>query len=80
MIHPLASGVRARIEDVVVDGAARGRGVGAALTERALEPARESGARTIDLTSRPERAAANRSYERAGFRRRETAVYRIELD
>ncbi|MFG1942200.1 GNAT family N-acetyltransferase [Nonomuraea sp. NPDC048826] len=77
--YPLASGVRARIEDVVVDEAARGRGVGAALTERALELSREAGARTVDLTSRPERAAANRLYERAGFHRRDTVVYRVAL-
>ncbi|MFC5820740.1 GNAT family N-acetyltransferase [Nonomuraea harbinensis] len=79
VIYPLASGVRARIEDVVVDGAARGQGVGAALTGRALELARERGARTVDLTSRPEREAANRLYERAGFRRRDTASYRVVL-
>ncbi|MFI6710059.1 GNAT family N-acetyltransferase [Nonomuraea sp. NPDC050478] len=79
VVYPLASGVRARIEDVVVDGAARGQGVGAALTGRALELARERGARTVDLTSRPEREAANRLYERAGFRRRDTASYRVVL-
>src|SRR5690606_17803661 len=76
---PLGTGLWARIEDVVVDEAARGRGVGAALTERAVELARERGARTIELTSRPERVAAHRLYERAGFRRWETAVYRLNL-
>ncbi|MFI7043913.1 GNAT family N-acetyltransferase [Streptosporangium sandarakinum] len=77
---PLPSGLRARIEDVVVDQAARGRGVAAALTDTALELARRMGARTVDLTSRPSREAANRLYERAGFRRRDSAVYRFELD
>ncbi|MFR9790129.1 GNAT family N-acetyltransferase [Streptomyces sp. MB22_4] len=78
VLLPLPSGLRARIEDVVVDGAARGHGVAALLTEEALRIARTAGARTIDLTSRPDRTAANRLYERAGFRRRESTVYRFE--
>ncbi|WP_433352538.1 GNAT family N-acetyltransferase [Microtetraspora malaysiensis] len=77
---PLPSGVRARIEDVVVDEGARGQGVAAALTDRALQLAREMGARTVDLTSRPSREAANRLYERAGFQRRDSTLYRLELD
>ncbi|PZG21203.1 GNAT family N-acetyltransferase [Nonomuraea aridisoli] len=77
---PLPSGLRARVEDVVVDERARGRGVAAALTGRALALAREAGARTVDLTSRPSRHAANRLYERAGFRRRDSVVYRFVLD
>ncbi|MGW3262842.1 GNAT family N-acetyltransferase [Streptomyces sp. NPDC001056] len=78
VLLPLPSGLRARIEDVVVDAAARGHGVAALLTEEALRIAREAGARTIDLTSRPDRTAANRLYERAGFRRRGSTVYRFE--
>jgi ribosomal protein S18 acetylase RimI-like enzyme len=69
--------VRAWIEDVVVDDAARGKGVGAALNERAIEVARGLGARTVDLTSRPSREAANRLYQRLGFEPRETNVYRF---
>ena len=75
----IPTGVRAWIEDVVVDEAARGRGVGTALTEEALRLAQAAGARTVELTSRPEREAANRLYESLGFRRRETNVYRHEL-
>jgi ribosomal protein S18 acetylase RimI-like enzyme len=59
VMFPLPSGLRARIEDVVVDAAARGQGVGAALTREALRLARDQGARTVDLTSRPSRDAAN---------------------
>ncbi|MEU0671910.1 GNAT family N-acetyltransferase [Streptomyces sp. NPDC006172] len=80
VLLPLPSGVRARVEDVIVDSAARGRGVAALLTEEALRIAREAGARTIDLTSRPDRPAANRLYERLGFRPRNSTVYRIPLD
>ncbi|MEV4217351.1 GNAT family N-acetyltransferase [Nonomuraea sp. NPDC049725] len=76
---PLPTGMRARIEDVVVDEEARGRGVAAALVSRAVELAREAGARTVDLTSRPAREAANRLYQRAGFHPRDSVVYRLDL-
>lgn len=79
-LFPIPTGTRAWIEDVVVDVRARGRGVAAALTARALELAAGEGARTVDLTSRPDRETANRLYARLGFRRRETNVYRYELD
>jgi ribosomal protein S18 acetylase RimI-like enzyme len=79
VMFPLPTGLRARIEDVVVDGAARGSGVGAALTEHALRLAEQSGARTVDLTSRPTREAANRLYERLGFRPRDSRVLRFTI-
>jgi ribosomal protein S18 acetylase RimI-like enzyme len=74
---PIPTGLRAWIEDVVVDEAARGQGVGAALTQEAVHRARAVGARTVDLTSRPTRQAANRLYERLGFELRETNAYRF---
>jgi len=73
------TGVRAWIEDVVVDDESRGAGVASALVAAALERAQEQGARTVDLTSRPDREAANRLYVRLGFARRETNVYRRTL-
>ena len=76
----IPTGLRAWIEDVVVDDSVRGRGVGAALTETAMERARREGAKTVDLTSRPSRKAANRLYKRVGFEQRETNVYRVKLD
>lgn len=72
------TGARAWIEDVVVDQAARGQGAGEALVEEAIRLAAESGVRTVDLTSRPSREAANALYEKVGFRARETKVYRYE--
>lgn len=72
----IPTGVRAWIEDVVVDQAARGQGAGAALVSAAVAHARERGCRTVDLTSRPSREAANRLYRRCGFATRETNVYR----
>ena len=79
-IFEIPTGVRAWIEDVVVDEAARGQGAGLKLVEAALEQAKKVGARTVDLTSRPSREAANRLYRRAGFEQRETNVYRVPLD
>ncbi len=75
----IPTGLRAWIEDVVVDSAARGKGVGEALNQAALERAAAAGASTVDLTSRPSRAAANRLYQRIGFVRRDTNVYRYEV-
>ena len=80
VLLPLPTGLRARIEDVVVDGAARGRGVAGLLTQEALRIAEKAGARTVDLTSRPDRAAANRLYERLGFQARQSRVYRFPVD
>lgn len=73
----IPSGLRARVEDVVVDDSARGHGIGAALIEEAKARAGAAGARTLDLTSRASRAAANRLYERLGFQARESRVYRL---
>lgn len=79
VVFPIPTGIRAWIEDVVVDGATRGQGVGEKLNVRALEIAGELGAKTVDLTSRPSRQAANRLYQRIGFVVRETNVYRRTL-
>lgn len=80
VLFRIPTGVRAWIEDVVVDESARGRGVGDALTAAALDRARAAGARTVDLTSRPSREAANRLYQRLGFERRDSNVYRYTLE
>src|SRR4051795_82683 len=76
--YRIPTGLRAWIEDVVVDAAARGHGVGAALNRWAIDIAAQQGARTVDLTSRPSRAEANRLYQRLGFKARETNVYRYD--
>jgi ribosomal protein S18 acetylase RimI-like enzyme len=75
-MFPLPTGLRAWIEDVVVDESARGQGAGGTLLLAALRQATAAGARTVDLTSRPSRAAAGRLYERAGFVLRDSRVYR----
>jgi ribosomal protein S18 acetylase RimI-like enzyme len=75
LTHRLPTGLKGRIEDVVVDEAARGQGVGEALTLEALRLAAEAGVRSVELTSSPTREAANRLYRRLGFEQRETNVY-----
>jgi ribosomal protein S18 acetylase RimI-like enzyme len=77
-VFRIPTAVRAWIEDVVVDERARGKGVGEALSRAALAEAAQRGAKTVDLTSRPSREAANRLYQRIGFVRRDTNVYRYE--
>jgi len=79
VVFRIPSGVRAWIEDVVVDEATRGQGVGEALNREALRLAAEKGAKTVELTSRPSREAANRLYQRLGFTARDTNVYRYDL-
>ncbi len=64
--------MRAIIEDVIVDASARGQGIGESLVKRCLQIAREKGASGVSLTSNPEREAANRLYQRMGFKKRET--------
>ncbi len=76
---PIPTGVRAWIEDVVTDESARGKGVATALIDEAIRIAKEASARTVDLSSRPSRAAAGVLYERLGFEQRETRMYRYKL-
>jgi ribosomal protein S18 acetylase RimI-like enzyme len=80
VLFRIPTGVRAWIEDVVVDRSARGQGLGGLLVREAIALARSAGARTVDLTSRPDREAANALYVREGFELRETNLYRITLE
>jgi ribosomal protein S18 acetylase RimI-like enzyme len=79
VVFPIPTGVRAWIEDVIVDQSMRGRGLGEALTRAAIEVAKAKGAKTVDLTSRPSREAANRLYVRVGFELRQTNAYRYNI-
>ena len=76
---PIPTGRRAWIEDVVVDEAARGQRVASKLIDEAIRLAKEYGAKTVDLTSRPSRVTAGELYERMGFAQRETRLYRYQL-
>ena len=74
-VYRVPTGIRAIIEDVIVDVSARGRGVGETLIRRCLDIAREKGASGVSLTSNPKREAANKLYQKMGFRKRETNAY-----
>jgi ribosomal protein S18 acetylase RimI-like enzyme len=80
VLFRIPTGLRAWIEDVVVDEAVRGQGIGAILTQEALRLGREAGVRTVDLSTRPSRVAAGRLYEREGFKQRDTRMYRYAFE
>jgi len=79
VFYQLPTGLRARVEDVVVDLAERGKGLGRQLVAHALETARAGGARSLDLTSNPSRQAAHALYQAMGFERRDTQAFAYAL-
>jgi ribosomal protein S18 acetylase RimI-like enzyme len=79
IVYRVPTGIRSIIEDVIVDNSTRGQGIGEALMKRAIDVAREKGAKNISLTSNPMREAANRLYVKVGFKKRETNAYQIKL-
>lgn len=80
VVFRIPTGLRAWIEDVVADSAATGQRVGELLSRAALDKARSLGCKTVELTSRPSREAANHIYKKLGFEPRETNVYRFTFD
>jgi ribosomal protein S18 acetylase RimI-like enzyme len=76
VIFRIPTALRARIEDVVVDASARGRGIGESLVRRAITLAAARGVDAVDLTTNRVRTAANRLYGKIGFEPRDTNVYR----
>ena len=78
-VFPIPTGRRAWIEDVIVDEASSGQGIGRQLTEAMIDRAKELGCTIVDLTSRPSREAANHLYRKVGFEPRDTNVYRFTM-
>lgn len=78
-VYRAPTGIRAIIEDVIVDETVRGQGIGEALVQQLLDIAREKGAKGVSLTSNPKREAANRLYQRLGFTPRVTNSYYFEF-
>lgn len=79
VFYQIPSGLKAWIEDVIVDENARGKGVATALMWHAINTARKGGALKVDLTSLPRRIAANQLYLKLGFEKRESNMYRYYL-
>ena len=75
----LPTKVNAYIDDVVVDSNYRGQKIGEKITQELIRIAKLIGAKCIDLTSSPNRTAANKLYQKLGFVKRETNVYRLNL-
>lgn len=78
-IHQKIGKVGSYIEDVIVDSAYRGQGLGKKIVQALIDGARERGVVSISLTSRPERIAAHTLYEKLGFKKYDTNVFRITL-
>jgi ribosomal protein S18 acetylase RimI-like enzyme len=78
-VYRVPTGVRSIVEDVVVDGSARRRGIAEAMMQKAIALAREAGAEGISLTSNPQRQAANLLYQSIGFQLRQTNPYYFRL-
>lgn len=79
VIYRIPTGLKGSVEDVVVDVSSRGRGIGEYMLKFAIDYARKHKVCNLDLTSRPERIAANLLYQKVGFIQRDTNVYRIKL-
>lgn len=79
LVYTTPAHVKARIEDVVVDESARGKGVGEELVRHCIEVAREGGAEIVELQSARWRQAANKLYPKIGFELRESNLYRVTL-
>jgi len=77
--HSLSGGLHGFVEDVVVDEKVRGKGIGKALMEKLIALAKKRGVHHINLTSRPEREAANHLYQALGFKKRKTNMYRLKI-
>lgn len=79
VVYRIPFTMKGQLEDLVVDDQFRGQGIGTQLIQYAIQRARELGVKSLNLTSRPSRVVANRLYERLGFEKRDTNVYRINL-
>lgn len=79
-LYPIPTGLRAWIEDVIVDENHRGKGIARKLVEAAIGYAKDRKVVSLSLSSRPEREAANRLYQSMGFEIRKTNFYRYNSE
>ena len=80
VVFQVPSGIRAHIEDVVVDIEMRNKGIAQALIKTALQSARMSGANGVELTSNPDRISAIGLYKSLGFKKWDTNIFFYQLD
>ena len=78
-IYVIPTGKKAIVEDVVVDATKRGLRIGENMIRFAIEYATAVGVRKIELTSNPQRVAANTLYKKMGFQKRDTNFYRLDI-
>jgi GNAT superfamily N-acetyltransferase len=78
-LYTSPTGTKAWIEDVVVDNHYRGKGIGKAMTLKAIETAKNLDAKAVLLTSNDARVEANKLYLRLGFQLRDTNFYQLKL-
>jgi ribosomal protein S18 acetylase RimI-like enzyme len=67
------------IDDLFIDETFRKMGIATKLMQKALDAAREHHAAYIDFTAQPHRVAGNSLYEKLGFQKRDTNVYRLRI-
>jgi len=77
-IYRIPYAKKAYIDDVVIDEKFRGRGVATRLLEKSIEEAKKHQVSYVMLTAHPTRVA-NNLYEKLGFQKRETNVYRLYI-
>ena len=66
------------IDEIVVESGHEGQGIGRQLMQKAIEIGHENDINRFDLTSRPDKLAAQALYEKTGFKKRETNNWRYE--
>lgn len=67
------------LENVIISARYQGQGLGEGLVRTLIDMAREHAVESIKLTSRPERIAAHKLYEKLGFKKYETDVFKLSL-
>ncbi len=77
--YKVISGHRGMIEDVVVDAAQRGKGIGRQLMEKLLEEAEHQNIDNVLLFSGHHRKAAINLYKSLGFTLRDSGLYQLKL-
>ncbi|HOW60275.1 MAG TPA: GNAT family N-acetyltransferase [Candidatus Moranbacteria bacterium] len=80
IVHQVpCEGYVARIEDVVIDSAWRGKGHGKRLTKELIAIAKNKKVKKINLTSNPKRITARNLYKNMGFEIYNTGVFKMDL-